>query len=127
MIYVFKVEPMGKPRMTRSDKWKKRDCVVKYWDFKNKVVSLANEQKFTKPTEFHHIVFQFKMPDSWGKKKKEQMNGMPHLQKPDKDNCEKAFLDSLFKDDSDIWDNRCTKIWGHDGRIVVYTGEDAHE
>jgi Holliday junction resolvase RusA-like endonuclease len=59
------------------------------------------------------------MPKSWSKKKREQMHGKPHQQKPDVDNFAKAVLDALFEDDSHIHDIRVSKIWGHTGAIIV--------
>ena len=29
------IQPVAKPRMTRSDRWKKRPVVLKYWQFKD--------------------------------------------------------------------------------------------
>lgn len=114
----FKVNPVGKPRMSQSDKWnwKNRPCVLRYYQYKAKLQSQANG--FKVPDSFYHLVFYIPMPKSWSKRKKEEMNGKPHQQKPDKDNLEKAFLDALCSEDSYIWDGRVTKIWAYEGKIV---------
>ncbi len=59
------------------------------------------------------------MPKSWSQKKRTQLNGQAHQQKPDKDNLEKALLDAIFDDDSRVWDGRVTKLWGEKGQIIV--------
>ena len=65
------------------------------------------------------IVFRFKMPDSWSEKKKFLMDNKPHQIRPDVDNCAKAVFDSLFKDDSHIYDIRITKLWARDSSIQI--------
>ena len=52
-------------------------------------------------------------------KKRAQLNGQAHQQKPDKDNLEKALLDAIFDDDSRVWDGRVTKLWGEKGQIII--------
>ncbi len=72
------------------------------------------------PPAGSHIVFIMPMPKSWSKKKKKAMDGQPHQQVSDLDNMLKALLDSLFQDDSHIWDIRATKLWGYSGKIIVW-------
>ena len=36
-IQVFDIAPSPYVRQTQADKWKKRKCVQKYWDFKDQV------------------------------------------------------------------------------------------
>ena len=92
------ITPIGKPRMTQRDRWKKRKCVESYWTFKDQVresgLVLAEE-----PT----MVFEMPMPTSWSKKKKAEMEGRPHQQKPDADNLAKALMDAACNDDAYIW------------------------
>lgn len=120
MQKTFYVEPVAKPRMTQRDKWKKRPCVQKYYAFKDQL----NEQKndFVMPESNYWIIFYITMPKSWSQAKKLRMCGMPHKQKPDKDNIEKAFLDALCKEDSNIWDGRTTKRWAAVGYIDIFWG-----
>ncbi len=66
-----------------------------------------------------HIVFVLPMPRSWPKYKKKQFAGQPHQAKPDKDNLEKGLLDALLSEDSGVYDNRVTKIWGYEGAILI--------
>ena len=44
----------------------------------------------------YHLVCFFQMPKSYSKKKKDELRGRPHQQKPDRDNIDKAYLDMLF-------------------------------
>lgn len=122
------VEPMGKPRMTQSDRWKtdpnhpnerrrKRPCVVQYHNFQNALLALLSN--FEMPSSNYHLKFFISMPESWSKKKKNEMAGKPHQTRPDKDNLEKAFLDAICKDDSHIWDGRVSKFWGYEGKIII--------
>lgn len=118
-IATFFIDPVPKPRMTRSDKWKKRPVVVHYFAYCDLLRLLANKSSFEVPAGNFHITFYISMPKSWSKKKMIEMDGKPHQQKPDKDNLEKAFLDALCGDDSYVWDARITKRWAKSGRIEV--------
>jgi Holliday junction resolvase RusA-like endonuclease len=51
------------------------------------------------------------MPESWPKKKKTAMEGRPHRAKPDRDNIDKAILDSLWESDSCVSDGVIRKRW----------------
>lgn len=113
-MLVIPVTPIGKPRMSRSDKWKRRDCVTRYWEFGDRLREYVTEIPFP-----CLIIFVFPMPTAWSKKKKELMRGQPHQQKPDIDNCEKAILDSIYKDDAHVWNVHHIKIWGDEGKILI--------
>ncbi len=115
MIKTYHIKPVAKPRMTRSDKWKKRKCVVQYWAFKDQV-KLMNIQI---PEGGCHITFVVPMPPSWSEKKRVRLIGKPHHLIPDIDNFLKGLLDAVFISDSHIWDVRATKIWGVKGMITV--------
>lgn len=111
---IYHITPVAKPRMTRSDKWKVRDCVAKYRAF-------ADECRLAK-VQFKsgdHVIFILPMPKSWSKRKKNKYNGKPHTTTPDLDNLCKAICDSLYDNDSAIWDFRATKIWGEAGAIKI--------
>ncbi|WNP36369.1 RusA family crossover junction endodeoxyribonuclease [Enterobacter kobei] len=109
------ITPVGKPRMTRSDKWKERPPVVRYRMFCDEV----RMHDIHVPESGAHITYVMPMPESWSKKKRALMHGKPHQQKPDIDNLTKALLDALFDDDAHIWDVRTTKIWGETGMIII--------
>lgn len=117
MILTFDISPVSKPRMTQSDRWKKRDCVVRYFNFKS--LLRLKYPAFKMPEANYRLTFYIPMPPTWSVKKRELMRGKPHQQKPDKDNLEKAFLDAVCDDDSYIWDGRTTKYWWDVGMIQI--------
>jgi len=119
--YTFKINSMGKPRMTQRDKWLNppRECVARYWALKEVLTTLAKKEGFIMPHSGYHLTFYLEMPKSWSKSKKETMNNTPHQQKPDKDNLEKFFLDILCPKDEKVWDGRVTKYWSYEGRIDI--------
>lgn len=112
---IYKIIPHTKPRMTISDKWKKRKCVQDYWAYKDDV----NKLGIKVPESNYHVTFVLPMPKSWSKKKRSEMDGKPHQQTPDKDNLEKGLLDAIFENDAHIWDGRVTKRWGKEGLIII--------
>ncbi|MBL4759389.1 MAG: RusA family crossover junction endodeoxyribonuclease [Mariprofundaceae bacterium] len=59
------------------------------------------------------------MPKSWSKKKRLDMFGEPHMQRPDLDNYCKAILDAIYDEDSHIHKLTISKVWGIDGAIKV--------
>lgn len=125
----FEIEAMGKPRMTRSDQWRTRghpnpkkrmrECVERFWDYKDALKKESFKKGFVMPESGYHLTFILPISQSWSKKKKVEMIGKPHRMKPDKDNLEKGFLDSILKEDSVVWDGRVTKLWGEKGKIII--------
>jgi Holliday junction resolvase RusA-like endonuclease len=114
------ITPIPKPRMVRSDTWKKRPIVLTYWAFKDELVLKANSVKLKLEPEVN-IVFILPMPPSWSKKKKLEMDGKPHQQTPDGDNLVKAAFDCLCDQDNFIWKVAYEKRWGKEGKIIFKT------
>ncbi|WP_275166017.1 RusA family crossover junction endodeoxyribonuclease [Citrobacter koseri] len=114
-MHIYDITPLGKPRMTQRDKWQKRPPVLRYRAFCDEV----RLDKVSLPESGYHVTFILPMPASWSRKRRAEMSGKPHQQKPDKDNLEKALLDEIFDDDSRVWDGRVTKIWGEKGQIII--------
>ena len=119
MLKKYLINPVAKPRMTRCDVWKKRPVVLKYREF----CDLCRAHKVFIPVSGATVYFIIPMPQSWSKKKKEQMNDRPHQQKPDIDNLLKAVLDAIYLDDQKVWDVHVKKRWGYEGAIYVSTLE----
>jgi len=117
------VTPMGKPRMTQRDKWAKRDCVLRYHAFADKLREYFKDIDLSCIHSLSWTAY-FPMPDSWSKKKKRNMRGQPHWNKPDRDNVDKAILDALFKNDSGISIGILSKRWddGDGARIDIEIG-----
>ena len=107
------ITPCPKPRMTQSDKWKKRPVVMRFRAY-------ADELRLKMPEidlNGYTLTFGIPMPKSWTKKKKKEMFGKPHQQTPDLDNIFKGILDILYKDDSHIYDISLKKEWSEKGFI----------
>lgn len=116
---VYPITPVPKPRMTQRDRWHKRPATEAYWAFKDEV----RIRRVHVPESGAHIIFVLPMPGSWSKKKRAEMDGRPHQQRPDKDNLEKGLLDAIYDEDCQVWDSRVTKVWGRTGQIIVRTNE----
>ncbi len=116
--YIFNIDPNTKPRQTRSDKWKKRSCVVQYRAFADDLRQLTKEQGYSLGDTLI-VDFIVPMPASWNKKKQDAMDGSPHQQTPDVDNFLKAVFDSLAKQDKSVWKVEASKRWGRSGAIVI--------
>jgi len=111
----YSICPMGKPRMTRADRWKKRPEVMRYRAFCDEV----RLHRVSLPESGFHVTFVIPMPQSWSQKKRLQFCGQPHQAKPDMDNLIKALMDAIYEDDAHIWDGRVTKRWGEKGLIII--------
>jgi Holliday junction resolvase RusA-like endonuclease len=116
---VFEICPLPKPRMVRSDTWAGRRVVAFYWEYKDHLNILARQKKY-KIGDTLNIVFYLPMPDSWSEKKKREMNGKPHQQKPDVDNLLKGFTDALMAEDKNLYKVEISKYWAVKGQIEVF-------
>jgi Holliday junction resolvase RusA-like endonuclease len=114
----YDIKPVPKPRMTQRDKWlnPRRPAVQKYYDFKMQCLL----EKVFLPEDDAHVIFVLPMPKSWRKKKKADLEGKRHKQRPDLSNLLKALEDALYLDDSKISDIRATKVWGYMGKIEIH-------
>lgn len=122
MELTFDITPCPAPRMTRSDKWKKRDCVVKYFHFRDTFRKMCMMKKY-KLSDTLDIKFFIPMPESWSKKKRTEMNGKPHQSRPDVDNIVKGICDSFGIDDGFVWDIHARKYWSEKGSIKITINE----
>jgi len=113
--------PMGAPRMTQADKWKQRDCVVRYRAFKDAIRAACPEWPSIEASSVESLSWTayFEPPASWSKKKRAAAIGTLHRAKPDRDNIDKAVLDALFDDDAAIADGRIQKRWAEESRIEI--------
>ena len=109
---ILLVAPVSKPRMTRADRWKKRQSVLKFFAFRDAIrQSSAWKTLELLDMDSFKIVFHVPMPKSWSKKKKTQYDGKPHQQTPDLDNFLKAWKDSVYEEDAIVWHVEATKLW----------------
>lgn len=115
---IYNIDPCSAPRMTQSDKWKKRPCVVKYFAYRDELKRLGVEIP-----ENSLIRFWIPMPPSWSKKKKEDHVSKPHRAKPDIDNLIKGVLDGIYEEDKTVWKISAEKVWGYEGAIEIQMGQ----
>lgn len=112
--------PVGKPRMSQRDKWRKRPVVLRYRAFADGLRAAAGPLPAQQPDAVF-VTALISMPMSWSKKKQLSMNGKPCRSRPDIDNIIKAIADSLFDEDCCIWLALAVKYWclaGGDGLNV---------
>lgn len=102
---------MGKPRQTRTDKWKKRPEVVRYRSWATEMKYMANVAGYELPATLS-CIFYIEMPKSWSKKKTLEYYGSYHEAKPDLDNIIKGVQDILAKNDSYVYRYKdIYKVW----------------
>ena len=69
------------------------------------------------------ITFYFEMPKSWSKKKRKEMDGLKHIQRPDTTNLikfyEDAFNEFIFVDDCQISDITAKKRWSQESKTAI--------
>ena len=116
-------DPIGKPRMTQADKWRRRPCVLEYRRWADKAreelvsvarkfgVEIGADNKLPKGIYDVSWIAYIGMAESWPKKKRALLAGKPHFGKPDRDNIDKALLDSLFTDDRGVCTGTLNKFW----------------
>ena len=121
MKFCFLIDPVPCPRMTQADKWSKRPAVTKYFAFRNELKYIAHLQGLSiVPSTLEAITFALPMPQSWSNKKRLEMNGQAHTQRPDLDNLLKAFLDGLCPEDSHVHSiGKLSKVWAEKGSISL--------
>jgi Holliday junction resolvase RusA-like endonuclease len=109
------IVPMGAVRYNHAARW--RPDWMKYQQWKDDLRILS--RLYRPPAELS-LTFTLPMPKSWSKKKRLEMDGQPHQQKPDLDNLIKAFKDALCEDDAYVHTYRnMHKVWGAEGSILV--------
>lgn len=108
-------DPVAKPRMSSSDKYKMRPCVMHYraWCDLARYKAFGKNKKIqlTAPTILRVRIF---LADGT-----RQHRVGPHGQKPDVSNILKAVEDALFLNDELIYDVHGTKLWADGGKARV--------
>ena len=115
--HVYSITPNPKVRMTRRDTWgnqKVRPAVAKWRAFRDRVQELG-----LKVLEGDSVEFVVPMPGSWSAKKRAQMNGTMHRQKPDLDNLLGGLFDAAMpEEDKELAAlGGLRKVWGTEGQI----------
>lgn len=102
-------DPMGKPRMTQQDRWKKRPVVLRYRQYCDLIRACAGK---IPDDPFAIVVYaHIAMADSWSRRKKDAERGKLCRLRPDYDNIAKAVGDALFDEDSLLGGGTCWKFW----------------
>jgi len=118
-------KPAPRPRVTRRGTYNPKD----YTDYKNAIALLAEREKPKKieGAVLLKIEYRFKMPNSWSKKKKVEMQGLWHTSRPDLDNLDKSIKDALsgvcYNDDSQVVLKQTNKVWSNNGMVHITVGE----
>lgn len=120
-ILVLPITPVPKPRMTQRDKWQKRPAVMAYRAFADDIRAELAAVGVTLPSAGLSVRFDLPMPASWSKRRRAEMRGKPHQQKPDWDNLAKALFDAAMpEDDSKVWQIAgIEKRWANTGSITL--------
>ena len=112
---IYEITPVPKPRMTRSDKWNRRPCVERYFEYRDQVRAAGIEV----PDGGACITFYMPIPAGLSKKKKAERLHQPHKIKPDLDNLIKGLLDAVTDEDCTVWSYCAAKYWAEKGAIEV--------
>lgn len=109
--------PVAKPRQTRSDKWKRRPCVLKYRDWADKAREAMCHAMGTVSFTAGRldVVAYFPLRKGLSAKVIEGVRGSVHMSKPDADNVLKAVSDALCRNDQMIHDMSVRKRWDDGG------------
>jgi Holliday junction resolvase RusA-like endonuclease len=118
-MYIFTVPgtPIGKPRMTRRDKWKRRPNVQRYRAWADSVRLVVVRSGFTAAALGfpHNHAIGVAWLAVFSRPKRGAQDQPNHTVKPDRDNIDKALLDSLFEHDQVVSCGLMRKIYD-DGR-----------
>lgn len=117
------IRAMGKPRMTRADAWvskedyftKGRPEVIRYRRFKRELqeyLSCMPENRTPYQVDFSAY---FPFPESYSLKKRAALAGTIYTIMPDRDNIDKAILDSFLERDQGVAIGRLEKYWDDGG------------
>lgn len=121
ILATIKLQPIGKPRMTRRDKWAQRPSVVRYREWADEARRQVNLFSLPANPLRLKIVAYFEMPKSWSKAKRAELAGQPHRQKPDWDNVAKAVQDIFWAEDQVVAEGHVLKFWddGNGARVEM--------
>lgn len=131
--YVLILEPRPKPRMVKSDSWKKRPIILKYWEYKDALRLESKNNDLKKLPPFIPMMIFFVAIPKTGRRKvvagidkntkaktvKIEEND-PVFVRPDVDNYIKALLDCMETEDNYIHTLCSAKRYSKYPRIEIY-------
>ena len=113
------MDPMSKPRQTRSDVWRQRPIILRWRAWADEIRAICKEKNFVPSNELL-MEFHIKIPKSYSKKKRAEHIGQPHIMnRLDVDNLAKAVMDALIKDDGRVHFLQVKKFWAEEGYIIL--------
>lgn len=115
-MIILNVVPVGAVRMTQKMKFSNIPKVARYYAFRDMLRLQANLKRL-KLTNSFKIIFYLPIPQSY--KKRELYEEKPHDKKPDIDNLEKGFLDTLYPKDQKVYHIDSYKYYSMNPRIEV--------
>jgi len=118
--FTIPLSPIGAPRMTQCDKWKKRPVVERYRAWRDAARPYIPENLPTNPCGMNWTAY-VAFPKSYSAKKRAALKGELHQEKPDRDNIDKCLQDFLFEQDKGIAFGRICKLWddGNGPRVEI--------
>jgi Holliday junction resolvase RusA-like endonuclease len=117
----YNPRPASRPRVTRYGTYSKDTPHQK--EFNSMYELPEGFVPFTEPVHVE-MIFIIPVPKSYSKKKKAELIGKYHTQKPDIDNLAKFAMDAIstkgvWSDDSIVACTSIKKIWGNVGRVYI--------
>ena len=108
----------ARPRVTRHGTYMPKAYEEKRATLRALYFAAGGELDPTEPI-YLNLVFIFRMPKSWSKKKKHEMDWAYCQKTPDIDNLVGAVMDALIEKDQVVVTLRANKYWGPEDRILI--------
>ena len=114
------MEPFGKarPRVTANGTYMPRE-----YQAARRTLQAAFGEMTVRPPWIVRATAVRRMPASWSKRKRAEMDGRWCVTKPDVDNIVAGVLDALFEEDSAVVSVSGMKVWGAAYRLKVEVWE----
>lgn len=106
------IRPVPAPRQSQRDRFAPQRRVKRYRDYCGQV----KDHGVWKLTPGDLVIFYMPIAK---RRRKDNLDGMPHTQVPDVDNLLKALLDAQYQDDAHIWNIQPYKLWHPTGGIYI--------
>lgn len=114
------MEPFGKarPRVTANGTYMPRE-----YQAARRTLQAAFGEMTVRPPWIVRVTAVRRMPASWSKRKRAEMDGRWCVTRPDVDNIVAGVLDALFEEDSAVVSVSGMKVWGAAYRLKVEVWE----
>lgn len=95
MKVTINIDPVAAPRQTRKDRFSPSPAVRRYRAYWDELRIRCPRLEIPRDVERISLEFTIAMPGSWSRRKRAELDGQPHRQKPDIDNLIKAIFDTF--------------------------------